>query len=221
MDNPPSTTSPTRHSRRVLVTGAAALAAAGCIGLSAASGASTDPLVPSARYVRNDVRSVHTQTAARPVVFDPGPTVGLSDIRTVAVTVPVTVAAPVTTAPTTPPTTAPKAVKAPPTTAAPVPTTAATAPPTTAAPARRGADPGDPATWDRLAQCESGGNWATNTGNGYYGGLQFSASSWRAVGGSGLPHQASRETQIEMGKRLQARAGWSQWPACTRKLGYR
>ena len=88
-----------------------------------------------------------------------------------------------------------------------------------AAPA--GADPNDPATWDRLAQCESGGNWATNTGNGYYGGLQFSASTWRSVGGTGLPHQHSRETQIEMGKRLQARAGWGQWPACTRRLGYR
>ena len=82
-------------------------------------------------------------------------------------------------------------------------------------------DPSDPATWDRLAQCESGGNWATNTGNGYYGGLQFSASTWRGVGGTGLPHQDSRETQIEMGQRLQARAGWGQWPACTRKLGYR
>ncbi|CAM3503617.1 transglycosylase family protein [Nocardioides dubius] len=75
--------------------------------------------------------------------------------------------------------------------------------------------------WDRLAQCESGGNWATNTGNGYYGGLQFSASTWRAVGGTGLPHQHSREEQIKRGQILQQRAGWGQWPHCSAKLGLR
>ncbi len=76
-------------------------------------------------------------------------------------------------------------------------------------------------TWDAIAGCESGNNWSINTGNGYYGGLQFSASTWRSVGGTGLPHQNSREVQIEMGRRLQARSGWGQWPACSRKLGYR
>ena len=75
--------------------------------------------------------------------------------------------------------------------------------------------------WDRLAQCESGGNWAINTGNGYYGGLQFSLSSWRGVGGTGYPHEASRETQIAMGERLRANGGWGHWPACSRKLGLR
>lgn len=75
--------------------------------------------------------------------------------------------------------------------------------------------------WDALAKCESGGNWATNTGNGYYGGLQFNPNTWRSVGGSGLPHQHSREEQIKRGKILQARAGWGQWPACTSKLGLR
>jgi uncharacterized protein YabE (DUF348 family) len=75
--------------------------------------------------------------------------------------------------------------------------------------------------WDRLAQCEAGGNWSINTGNGYYGGLQFSASSWRAVGGSGLPHQASREQQIAMGEKLRAAQGWGAWPSCSRKLGLR
>jgi uncharacterized protein YabE (DUF348 family) len=75
--------------------------------------------------------------------------------------------------------------------------------------------------WDRLAQCESGGNWSINTGNGFYGGLQFTASTWHAMGGSGLPHQASRETQIAVAKKLQARAGWGQWPGCTSKLGLR
>lgn len=78
-----------------------------------------------------------------------------------------------------------------------------------------------PGVWDQLAQCESGGNWAINTGNGYYGGLQFSLSSWQAVGGTGYPHQASREVQIQMGERLKARQGWGAWPACSRKLGLR
>ena len=75
--------------------------------------------------------------------------------------------------------------------------------------------------WDRLAQCESGGNWSINTGNGYYGGLQFSLSTWRAYGGNGYPHQASREGQIRIAKKLQAAAGWGSWPACSSKLGLR
>ena len=82
-------------------------------------------------------------------------------------------------------------------------------------------DPSNPAAWDRLAQCESGGNWAANTGNGYYGGIQFSLGSWQAVGGTGRPDQASRETQIAMGQRLWNQGGWRHWPACTLKLGYR
>lgn len=65
--------------------------------------------------------------------------------------------------------------------------------------------------WDKIAQCESGGNWSINTGNGYYGGLQFSAATWRSVGGPGLPHQNSREVQIKYAKILQARSGWGQW----------
>jgi LysM repeat protein len=75
--------------------------------------------------------------------------------------------------------------------------------------------------WDRLAMCESGGNWSINTGNGYYGGLQFSLSSWRAVGGSGYPHQASKAEQIARAEILKARQGWGAWPACTIKLGIR
>jgi uncharacterized protein YabE (DUF348 family) len=65
--------------------------------------------------------------------------------------------------------------------------------------------------WDKIAQCESGGNWSINTGNGYYGGLQFSAATWRSVGGPGLPHENSRETQIKYAEILQSRAGWGQW----------
>jgi uncharacterized protein YabE (DUF348 family) len=75
--------------------------------------------------------------------------------------------------------------------------------------------------WDKLAQCESGGNWSINTGNGYYGGLQFSLSTWRAYGGSGYPHKASREEQIRIAKKVQASDGWGAWPGCTAKLGLR
>ncbi len=75
--------------------------------------------------------------------------------------------------------------------------------------------------WDQLAQCESGGNWAINTGNGYYGGLQFSLSTWRAYGGTGMPHENSREQQIAVAERVQAAQGWGAWPSCTRKLGLR
>lgn len=75
--------------------------------------------------------------------------------------------------------------------------------------------------WDRLAGCESGGNWSVNTGNGFYGGLQFSLSSWRGVGGSGYPHQASRAEQIARAERLLASQGWGAWPACSVKLGLR
>lgn len=75
--------------------------------------------------------------------------------------------------------------------------------------------------WDRLAKCESGGNWAINTGNGYYGGLQFSLASWRGVGGSGYPHQASREEQISRAEALKSKQGWGAWPACSSKLGLR
>jgi hypothetical protein len=75
--------------------------------------------------------------------------------------------------------------------------------------------------WDKIAACESGGNWSINTGNGFYGGLQFTVSTWRAYGGSGMPHQASRATQISVAKRVQAAQGWGAWPACTSKLGLR
>jgi LysM repeat protein len=79
----------------------------------------------------------------------------------------------------------------------------------------------DGSVWDRLAACESGGNWSINTGNGYYGGLQFSLRTWQAVGGSGYPHENSREEQIARAEILLARSGWGQWPACSSKLGLR
>lgn len=76
--------------------------------------------------------------------------------------------------------------------------------------------------WDRLAQCEAGGNWQINTGNGYYGGLQFNAGTWRAYGGNEfapLPHQATREQQIAVAERTLAGQGWGAWPACSARLG--
>ena len=68
--------------------------------------------------------------------------------------------------------------------------------------------------WDAIAKCESGGNWAIDTGNGYYGGLQFSQSTWEAYGGSGSPHYASREEQIRVAENTLAGQGPGAWPVC-------
>lgn len=78
--------------------------------------------------------------------------------------------------------------------------------------------------WDQLAQCESGGNWAINTGNGFSGGLQFHPQTWLAYGGgafSGDASGASREQQISIAEKVQAAQGWGAWPACTASLGIR
>jgi len=78
----------------------------------------------------------------------------------------------------------------------------------------------DGSVWDRLAGCEAGGNWHTNTGNGYYGGLQFNIGTWQANGGSGRPDQASREEQIRVATRVRDNAGgYGAWPGCASKLG--
>ena len=79
-------------------------------------------------------------------------------------------------------------------------------------------------TWDKIAACESGGNWSINTGNGYSGGLQFSPSTWSGYGGrkyAASANQATREQQIEIAKKVQASQGWGAWPACTAKIGLR
>ena len=73
--------------------------------------------------------------------------------------------------------------------------------------------------WAQLAQCESGGNPATNTGNGFYGMYQFTLETWQSLGGTGYPHEADAATQTAMAKKLQAQAGWGQWPGCADKLG--
>ena len=76
--------------------------------------------------------------------------------------------------------------------------------------------------WDDLARCEASGNWAINTGNGYYGGLQFSVGTWTGYGGAEFaeyPHQATREEQITVAERLRDARGYQPWPACRAKLG--
>src|ERR1700719_5040915 len=68
--------------------------------------------------------------------------------------------------------------------------------------------------WDAVAQCESGGNWHANTGNGFYGGLQFKPSTWAANGGIGDPSTASRDEQIAVANRVLATQGPGAWPKC-------
>jgi hypothetical protein len=112
-----------------------------------------------------------------------------------------------------------------------LPTTTTT---TTTAPGfkpKPAAPPAPPASnderWDQLAQCESGGNWQTNTGNGYGGGLQFAHgtnwSTWRAYGGEAYaphPWQATREQQIAVAENVLASSGWRAWPGCSRRYGW-
>ncbi len=86
------------------------------------------------------------------------------------------------------------------------------------APAQAASD----ATWDELAECEAGGDWHANTGNGYYGGLQFSESTWDAYGGEEYAdnaHQATREQQIAVAERVQDGQGWNAWPSCSDQVG--
>ena len=65
--------------------------------------------------------------------------------------------------------------------------------------------------WDKIAACESGGNWSINTGNGYYGGLQFNLQTWRAYGGTGRPDQQSKAAQIAVAERVRKASGLSAW----------
>jgi len=110
--------------------------------------------------------------------------------------------------------------------AAPSSSTARSSSSSAATPAPKPTQASAPASgaWQALAQCESGGNWSTNTGNGYYGGLQFSASSWAGAGGTRyapLPHQATPAEQIATAEVLRSSGGWGHWPACSSKLGLR
>ena len=71
--------------------------------------------------------------------------------------------------------------------------------------------------WDAVAACESGGNWSTSTGNGYYGGLQFNMGTWRANGGSGSPQHASRAEQIRVAENVLRSQGIGAWPVCGKR----
>ena len=78
-----------------------------------------------------------------------------------------------------------------------------------------GAEP----NWDAIAQCESGGNWSADTGNGYYGGLQFNPATWAANGGVGSPATASREEQIQVARNVLQTQGIGAWPVCGGPVG--
>jgi len=194
---------------------------------------------------RSDRYASAGPTDVRDIEDVPASDVEGSASTTTAATVPATTAPPTTEAPSTttteaepvpadeaPSTTAVAkraSTPAPSTTAAPAspPTTAAPTTTTTTPPARTTSegyaydDPRSTQVWYDLAQCESGGRWDIDSGNGYYGGLQFSLGTWESVGGSGYPHEHPAATQIEMGRRLQARQGWGAWPHCSEELGLR
>ena len=197
--NPPSTNGPSSFSRRVITTTAAAIGAVLTpvllVALTAGVGGSATPAAAQVRTPASVLDGQRQILQARAA----GEAVAFNALAAATTTVPVaTTLAPTTT-----------------TTAAPAPP-----PPPPPAPVRASGDPNDPASWDRLAACESSSNWAANTGNGYYGGIQFSLSSWQAVGGTGYPHENSRETQIAMGQRLHAQGGWQHWPGCARSFGW-
>ena len=96
---------------------------------------------------------------------------------------------------------------------------------------RKGTKPGtdvppvqNGATWDALAQCEATGNWHINTGNGYYGGVQFDQNTWERQGGlryAARADLATREEQIAIAEVTRERQGWGAWPSCTSRLGLR
>jgi resuscitation-promoting factor RpfA len=80
----------------------------------------------------------------------------------------------------------------------------------------------NPRTWDRIAQCETTGNWDADTGNGYQGGLQFDQTTWKRHGGTKYApsaDRASKQEQIAVAKKVQASQGWDAWPSCSQKAG--
>ncbi|EUA12720.1 transglycosylase-like domain protein [Mycobacterium kansasii 732] len=78
-----------------------------------------------------------------------------------------------------------------------------------------GSSHADSVNWEAIAQCESGGNWAADTGNGFYGGLQISQPTWEGNGGAGLPSATSPDGQIEVGERIMTTQGPGAWPRCS------
>lgn len=114
-------------------------------------------------------------------------------------------------APAPPPPPAPKPAPKPVPAPAPAP---APAPVAVAAPAASSGG-----VWAELRDCESGGDYAEDSGNGFYGAYQFSLATWEGLGFSGLPSQAPPAVQDQAAQELQARSGWGQWPGCSAKLG--
>lgn len=177
------------------------------------------------------VPATSTTSTSTPAVEDDDAGVEATTTTTEDTSVQATQAEATTTSSAPPTTAAPPPTTSPPTTAAPRPAPTTTAAPTTTttAPPRGESsgeeyaydDPRSTQVWYDLADCESGGNWSINTGNGYYGGLQFSLPSWESVGGTGYPHEHPAATQIDFGRKLQARQGWGAWPHCSEKLGLR
>jgi hypothetical protein len=100
-------------------------------------------------------------------------------------------------------------------------TRGAPAPVPTPTPVFAAAGGGDDALWQRLRNCEAGGRYERNSGNGYFGAYQMSAGTWHSLGYNGLPHQAPPELQDQAARKLHARSGWGQWPACSRRIGAR
>ncbi len=106
----------------------------------------------------------------------------------------------------------PKVVVPPTPPASPPPSSPPPPPPPASSP------PPAPGVWAELRQCESSDNYSTNTGNGYYGAYQFALSTWYSLGETGLPSNAPPAVQDAAAQRLQAIAGWGQWPVCSQKL---
>lgn len=75
-----------------------------------------------------------------------------------------------------------------------------------------------PHNWDEVAQCESGGDWTTDTGNGFFGGLQFTPETWKSHGGAGLASEASKAEQIMVAEKVLQTQGQGAWPVCGRFL---
>jgi resuscitation-promoting factor RpfA len=86
-----------------------------------------------------------------------------------------------------------------------------------AAPIAMAAGTASATDWDAVANCESSGNWHTDTGNGFKGGLQFTSSTWKAYGGKGSPEDASREQQIQVAEKVKDGQGMKAWPVCGKK----
>jgi hypothetical protein len=158
------------------------------------------------------VKSTETQTGSSSAP----PTTTTPSSTSPSTNTPPTTGSPTTDAPTTaPPTTGPRSTT--PTTDPPTTTPPTTSPPTTAPPSGGGGNAGG--VWLELRQCESGDNYQENTGNGFYGAYQFSATTWTGLGYPGRPDLESPAMQDAAAMKLQAEAGWGQWPACSAALG--